>query len=46
METVSALLVSDEEIWYFLWSASRQAVEQVIDAPVIWYTIALMMASL
>ena len=46
METVSALLVSDEEIWYFLWSAPQQTVEQAIDAPVIWYTIALMMTSL
>ena len=37
---------SDEELWYFLWSASEQTVEQTLEAPVIWDAITLIMTSL
>ena len=37
---------SDAEIWYFLWSAPEQTVEQTIETPVIWDAIALIMTSL
>ena len=37
---------SDAELWYFLWSAPEQTVEQTINTPVIWDAIALIMTSL
>ena len=37
---------SDVELWYFLWSAPEQMVEQTIEAPVIWVAIALITTSL
>ena len=37
---------SDAELWCFLWSAPYQTVEQAIEMPVIWDTIALIMTSL
>ena len=36
---------SDAELWYFLWSAPEQTVEQAIEALVIWDAIALIMTS-
>ena len=36
----------DAERWCFLWSAPEQTVEQTIETPVIWDTIALTMTSL
>ena len=37
---------SDAELWYFLWSAPEQTIEQIIETPVIWDEIALIMTSL
>ena len=37
---------SDAELWCFIWSASEQKVEQIIEMPVIWDAIALFMTSL
>ena len=37
---------SGAELWYFLWSAPDQTVEQTIETPVIWDAIALIVASL
>ena len=37
---------SDSELWYLLWSAPEQTVEQTIETPVIWDAIALTMTSL
>ena len=37
---------SDAELWYFLWSAPEQMVEQTIKMPVIWDAIMLIMTSL
>ena len=37
---------SDAELWCFLWSTPEQTVEPVIETPVIWGAIALMMTSL
>ena len=37
---------SDAELWYLLWSAPEQTVEQKIETLVIWDTIALIMTSL
>ena len=37
---------SDAELWYFLWSAPEQTVEETIATPVIWDAIALVMTSL
>ena len=37
---------SDAELWYILWSALEQTVEQAIETPVIWDAIALIMTSL
>ena len=37
---------SDAELWYFLWSAPEQTVEQTIETPVIWDAIALTMTLL
>ena len=34
------------ELWYFLWSAPEQTVEQTIETPVIWDAMALSMTSL
>ena len=31
------------ELWCFLWSAPEQTVEQTMETPVIWDTIALIM---
>ena len=55
IETFSALLAlcegiplakaSDAELWCFLWSAPEQMVEQTIETPVIWDTIAVIMMS-
>ena len=33
-------------LWYFLWSATEQTVEQTIKTPVIWDAIAFIMKSL
>ena len=57
MEPFSALLAPlygestltkarDAELWCFLWSAPEQTVEQIIDAPVIWDSTALIMTQL
>ena len=37
---------SDVELWCFLWSTPEQTVEQTIQTPVLWDTIALIMTSL
>ena len=37
---------SDAELWCFLWSAPEQTVEWIIETPVIWDAIALIIASL
>ena len=37
---------SDSELWYFLWSAPGQTVEQTIETPVMWHAIALIKMSL
>ena len=37
---------SDADLWCFLWSAPEQTVEQTIETPMIWDTIALTMVSL
>ena len=37
---------SDAELWYFLWSAPEQRVEQTIETPGIWDAIAPIMTSL
>ena len=37
---------SDMELWYFLWSAPEQTVEQTMETPVIWDAISLIMTSL
>ena len=37
---------SDLELWWFLWSAHEQTVEQTIHTPVIWDSVALIMTSL
>ena len=37
---------SDAELWCFLWSAPEQTVEQIIETPVIWDAITLIMTSL
>ena len=37
---------SNAELWYFLWSAPEQLVEQTIETKVIWDAIALIMTSL
>ena len=37
---------SDAVLWYFLWSAPEQTVEQTIMTPVFWDVIALIMTSL
>ena len=37
---------SDVELWYFLWSAPEQTIEQIIEIPVIWDAIKLIMTSL
>ena len=37
---------SDAELWYFLWSAPEQKMEQTIETPVIWDAIAFIMTSL
>ena len=36
----------DAELWCVLWPAPEQTVDQTIEAPVIWDTIALIMTSL
>ena len=43
---ISLAKASDEVLWCFLWSQPEQAVEQTIETPVIWDTIALIMTSL
>ena len=37
---------SDTGLWYFLWSAPEQTLEQKIDTPVIWDAIELIMTPL
>ena len=37
---------SGAELWYFLWSAPEQTVDQSIETPVIWDVIALIITSL
>ena len=37
---------SDAELWYFLWSAPEQTIDQTIETPVIWDAISLIMASM
>ena len=56
MEAFSALLVlcegipltkaSDAELWCFLWSVPEQTAEQIIETPVIWDAIGLIMTSM
>ena len=36
----------DVELWSFLWSAPEQTVEQIIESPVIWGAIPLIVTSL
>ena len=38
--------LSDSEFWCFIWSAPEQMTESVIETPVIWDAIALIMTSL
>ena len=37
---------SDAELWCLLWSAPEQTIQQTIETPVIWDSIALIMMSL
>ena len=37
---------NDAELWYFLWSMPEQTAEQMIETPVIWDAITLIMTSL
>ena len=37
---------SEAELWCFLWSAPEQTVKQIIETPMIWDAIALIMTSL
>ena len=37
---------SDAELWYFLWSAPEETVEQSLETPVNWDAIALIMTTL
>ena len=37
---------SDAKLWYFLWSAPEETVQQTIETPVIWDAIELIMTSL
>ena len=37
---------SDAELWWFLWSAPEPTVEQTMETPVFWDTVALIMTSL
>ena len=37
---------SDAELWCFLWLAPEQTVEQTVEKPMIWDTIALIETSL
>ena len=37
---------TDTELWYFLRSAPEQMIEQIIETPVTWDAIALIMTSL
>ena len=39
-------MASDMELWYYIWAAPEQTVEQTIEMPVIWDTIASIMTSL
>ena len=41
IEWIPLTKASDAELWYFIWSAPEQTVEQAIEAPVIWDAIAL-----
>ena len=43
---ISLTKASDAERWCFLWSTPEQTVEQILEAPVVWDTIALIMTSL
>ena len=43
---IPPIKTSDAELWCFLWSASDETVEQTIETPMIWDTIALIMTSL
>ena len=45
-EVVSLKKASDAELWWFLWSTPVQAVEQTVEAPVVWDAIAPIMTSL
>ena len=36
---------SDAELWRLLWSAPEQTAEQIIETPVIWDAIVLIMTS-
>ena len=37
---------SDAELWYFMWSAPEQTVDQTLVTTVIWEAIGLIMTSL
>ena len=37
---------SEVELWYLLWSAPEQTVEQTMETPVTWNAIALIMTPL
>ena len=43
---IPLIKASDAELWYFLWSAPEQMVEQTIEMPEIWDAISLIMTSL
>ena len=43
---IPLIKASDTELWYFLWSAPEQMVEQTIEMMVIWDTIMSIMTSL
>ena len=42
---ISLTKAGDDELWYFLWRAPQQTIEQTIETPVIWDAIALIMTS-
>ena len=37
---------NEAELCYFLWSVTKQTVEQIIETPVVWDDITLIMTSL
>ena len=43
---IPLIKASDAELWCFLWPAPQQTVGQIIETPVIWDVVALIMRSL